>query len=196
MSKENQTAITIVDVQRDFFKDPDIVQEKDRLVEKIKELTCMARSNNLPIIWVRQEFKEDMSNAYLGLRRNGVEITIEGDSGSELLPELVVDSSDNHIIKKRYSAFFGTELREFLESRGVKKLIVGGVKTHNCVRMTVIDAYQNDYDVILATDCLANVGDEHDEISINFLCKHMATRMTNEEIASFIFSNKIDTTQK
>lgn len=196
MSKENQLAITIVDVQRDFFKDPDMAQEKERLVEKINELTQMARLNNIPVIWVRQEFKEDLSDAYLGLRRDGIKITIKGNPGSELLPELVIDDNDDYIVKKRYSAFFGTELRELLESKGVKRVIVGGVKTHNCVRMTVIDAYQNDYDVILATDCLADIGDEHDEITINFLCKHMATRMMNEEITSFIFSNKIDTTQK
>lgn len=196
MSKENQTAITVVDVQRDFFNDQDMVEEKNRLVEKINELTQIARSNNTPIIWVRQEFKKDLSDAYLGMRRDGVKFTTEGDPGSELLPELIVGDGDDHIIKKRYSAFFDTELRELLESKGVKKLIVGGVKTHNCVRMTVVDAYQNDFDVILATDCLANVGDEHDEITVKFLCKHMATEMTNEEIISSIFSKNIDTTQE
>lgn len=192
MSKENQTAITLVDVQGDFFESQDMVQDKDRLVEKINELTQMARSNHTPIIWVRQEFKNDLSDAYLGMRRDGIKITIEGDPGSKLLPELVVNDGDDNIVKKRYSAFFGTELRELLESKGVKKLIIGGVKTHNCVRMTVIDAYQNDYDVILAVDCLANVGDEHDEMTINFLCKHMATRMTNDEIKPLLSSRKAD----
>lgn len=191
MSKENQTAIAIIDVQRDFFRDVDMAQDKDRLIEKINELTQMARLSNTPVIWVQQVFKEDLSDAYLGMRRNGVRITVEGDPGSELLPELVVKDSDNHIIKKRYSAFFNTELKGLLESKGVKKLIVGGVKTHNCVRMTAVDAYQNDYDVILATDCLANVGDEHDELTIKFLSKHIAVAMTNNEIMSLISSNKV-----
>ncbi len=191
MPKKNQTAIAIVDVQRDFFRDVDMAQDKDRLIEKINELTQMARLSNTPVIWVQQVFKEDLSDAYLGMRRNGVRITVEGDPGSELLPELVVNDSDNHIIKKRYSAFFNTELKELLESKGVKKLIVGGVKTHNCVRMTAVDAYQNDYDVILATDCLANVGDEHDELTIKFLSKHIAAAMTNNEIMPLISSNKV-----
>jgi len=106
MSKENQTAIAIIDVQRDFFRDVDMAQDKDRLIEKINELTQMARLSNTPVIWVQQVFKEDLSDVYLGMRRNGVRITVEGDPGSELLPELVVNDSDNHIIKKRYSAFF------------------------------------------------------------------------------------------
>lgn len=192
MSREKQTAIAIVDVQRDFFNDRAMVREKGCLVEKINELTRIARTNNIPIIWVRQEFKLDLSDAYLGMKRDGIKITIEGDPGSELLPELVVENSDDHIVKKRYSAFFGTELRDLLEAKGVKKLIIGGVKTHNCVRMTVIDAYQNDYDIILAADCLANIGDEHDEMTINFLCKHMATKMTNDEIISLISSTGDD----
>lgn len=186
MSKERQTAITVVDVQNDFFSDPEMAQDKDRLVERINELTQVARSNGVPIIWVRQEFKDDLSDAYLGMRRGNVRTTIEGEPGSQLLPDLQVDDTDNHITKKRYSAFFNTELHEYLDEKGVKELIVAGVKTHSCVRMTVIDAYQRDYDVILATDCLAQVGDEHDQITIKFLSKHMAKSMTNDEILKFI----------
>lgn len=186
MAKRKPGAMIIVDVQNDFFSDAKMAKEKNRLVKKINELTQICRSNNIHIIWVRQEFKKDLSDAYLGVRKNKIRITIEGEPGSELLPKLKVENSDNHVIKKRYSAFFNTGLLELLKRKKVETLIIAGTKTHSCVRMTAVDAYQNDYNVIIATDCLANVGDTHDDITIKFLSKHMAITMTNKEIVKLI----------
>jgi maleamate amidohydrolase len=186
MLTKKATAIIIVDVQNDFFSDEKMSHDKNRLAGKVNELTQMGRLSGVPIIWVRQEFKKDLSDAYVGVIRNNIRITIEGEYGSELLPELRIDKSDIKIVKKRYSAFFGTDLRKLLDEKGVRRLIVAGVKTYSCVRMTAIDAYQMDYDVIIASDCLAKVGDLHDDITIKFLSKHIATVMTNNGIFKLI----------
>jgi isochorismate hydrolase len=74
------------------------------------------------------------------------------------LPELDYRATDALLIKKRYSAFFGTDLEERLRTRGCSKLIVCGINTHACVRTTVVDAYQRDLEVILVEGCI----DSHD----------------------------------
>ena len=53
-----------------------------------------------------------------------------------------------------------------LRSQSCSRLIVCGVNTHACVRTTVVDAYQRDFEVILAEDCIDSHDAEHHEISL------------------------------
>ena len=88
--------------------------------------------------------------------------------------------------KKRYSAFFGTSLDETLCSYQCKRVIVAGVNTHACIRTTVVDAYQRDYDVILASDCIDSADAEHHDVSLRYMEGKLATSVRNTDISRFI----------
>tara|TARA_R110002020_G_scaffold233050_19_gene444797 strand:- start:878 stop:1435 length:558 start_codon:yes stop_codon:yes gene_type:complete len=51
------------------------------------------------------------------------------------------------ITKRRYSAFFATDLALFLHEQGVKRVVIAGVKTNVCVRATATDAMGNGFEV-------------------------------------------------
>jgi nicotinamidase-related amidase len=51
--------------------------------------------------------------------------------------------------KRRYSAFFATDLALFLREQGIERVIVAGVKTNVCIRATVQDAFANGFAVIV-----------------------------------------------
>jgi nicotinamidase-related amidase len=76
--------------------------------------------------------------------------------GCQLATALDVAGADGVIVKKRYSGFFGTGLDDRLRAAEATTLVLAGVNTHACVRMTAIDAYQRDYDVVLAGDCIGS----------------------------------------
>lgn len=86
------------------------------------------------------------------------------------------------IIKKRYSAFFATPLDEILTKLQPDVLVIAGVNTHACVRMTVIDAYQRDYETIVASECTASNDEDHHEITRRYLDGGIARFLSNEEI--------------
>jgi nicotinamidase-related amidase len=56
------------------------------------------------------------------------------------------------IPKKRYSAFFGTDLDKVLRSRGIRDLIISGVMTNLCCETTARDAFMKDYRVFFLID--------------------------------------------
>ncbi|NEJ02568.1 cysteine hydrolase [Rhizobium ruizarguesonis] len=58
--------------------------------------------SGLPVIWVRQEFRPDLSDAFLEMRDNDIKIAIEGIRGTQLHPDLDWNPNDVTIIKKRY----------------------------------------------------------------------------------------------
>lgn len=51
--------------------------------------------------------------------------------------------------KRRFSAFFATDLALFLNEQGVRRVILGGVKTNVCIRATAQDAFANGFDVVV-----------------------------------------------
>jgi maleamate amidohydrolase len=51
--------------------------------------------------------------------------------------------------KRRYSAFFATDLALFLHEQKIGRVIIAGVKTNVCIRATAQDAFANGFDVVV-----------------------------------------------
>ena len=181
-------ALLIIDLLNDFFKEGLLAEHRQKLATAVNELVDAAREENIPIIWVRQEYKADLSDAPLYNRKNNKPITIVETEGCQLLPELHCEESDHEIVKKRYSAFFNTELDDLLGRLNVNTVIITGINTMTCVRTTSIDAYQRDYEVILALDGVDAYDVEQHENSIKYLQYAVARGMHNEELMEFMRS--------
>src|SRR6267142_639675 len=96
-------------MQVDFFlPHPRLMQNRPKLTANINALAAIARRNGSPVI--KQVFASNLHDAPLEVRRGGHRIVIEGTEGANLLPELDFGASDTILVKKRYSAFFGTQL--------------------------------------------------------------------------------------
>lgn len=174
-------ALIVIDMLNDFWVNRDSARKKS-LVGSINDLVATMRVHSHPVIWVRQEFEPDLSDAFEEMRKKQIHVTIKGTEGCQLLPGLAVAASDPIIVKKRYSAFFGTGLDGLLDRLGLDALILAGINTHACIRMTAIDAYQRDWPVTLALDCIDSYDREHHEVSLRYMRDKIASVRSNEEI--------------
>ncbi len=156
--------------------------KREQLIQSTNELIRTCRNRNLPVIWVRQEFKSDLSDAFLEMRDKKIAVTIAGTRGAQIHKDLDRQENDTEILKKRYSAFFRTQLEDKLSKLEIKQVILAGVNTHACIRMAAIDAYQRDLRVILATDCIDSHDKEHHEISLRYMRDKIALTRTNLQI--------------
>jgi len=93
---------------------------------------------------------------------------IAGTTESEVIPELAKFPGEV-IKKKRYSAFYGTDLEQKLKKLKPEKIIVCGVCTDICVCHTVANARNRDYAVEVPVDCVASF----DEKAHYFALEHM-----------------------
>ncbi|PWU20813.1 MAG: cysteine hydrolase [Candidatus Rokuibacteriota bacterium] len=164
-----RTAILVIDMVCDMFSREELARQRSAIVAAINTLTDAGRQAGHRVVWIRQEYAADLSDAPLEYRRRRIRSTIAGTAGAALLPELDVAPQDEVVIKKRYSGFFGTDLDDFLRREQVDKLIVAGVNTHACIRTTAVDAYQRDYDVTIVRDCVASYDQEHHEVSLRYM---------------------------
>lgn len=174
--------VVIVDMQKDFFKKERLLEQKDSLVKNINDLLVLTRNRGVPVIWIRQEWKKDLSNAPKNIRQSGEGYALEGTEGSHLVEGLKKLDEDYEVIKTRYSGFFNTNLDQLLKELKIDTLIFGGINTHACVRTAAIDAWQREYDVIIAKDCVGSYDDEHHHVTMKYLKLVIAKIKSNEEI--------------
>ena len=180
-------AILIIDMLNDFFNDKRLKQRRTSLCNKINDLIYWGRNNKLKIIWVRQEFKKDLSDAFVNMRKKQIQITIEKTEGSQILHELTPKPGDFEIVKKRYSPFYNTQLDEILKKEGIMRLILCGINTHACVRMAAIDGFQRDLDITIAADCVDSYDKEHHDISLRYLGRDISRVLDNNQIMNEYF---------
>jgi nicotinamidase-related amidase len=179
--------LLVIDLLNDYFRQQaPLAAQRDQLAAAVNRLAAAFRQARQPIVWVRQEFAPDLSDAFLRARRENHRVTIAGTDGCELLPELERHASDKVLVKKRYSAFFGTDLDETLAAIRPEVLVLAGINTHACIRTTAIDAYQRDYEVLIASDCVASYDAEHHEVTKRYLDAGIARFVLSAELAKML----------
>jgi nicotinamidase-related amidase len=181
--------LLIIDVLVDYL---DRWPEADRaeLVEVIRSLVELFRARGLPVVWVRQEFEPDLSDAFLVMRRENISVTIKDTPGCRIIPELVPRADEAQIVKKRYSAFFKTPLDHLLSTYGADSVVLAGVNTHACVRTTAIDAYQRDLDVIIPREAVGSYDREHANMSLHYMDGAIARVMPISDVVSLLTKTK------
>lgn len=150
----NDTALIVVDMIRDFTqKDGKIYYPgNEEVLPNIIMLIDMCRKQDCEIIFVRHSLTEE---DFKSLPKETRKCCIKGTGGDELDPRLPLEDEDKIVPKKKYSAFWQTDLAERLKDMGIKRLLVVGTKTNNCVYATVLDAYNRNYPVYVVKECVS-----------------------------------------
>ncbi len=175
-------AFFVIDMLNDCFGHAELDRLRAELCSSINRMTTFARANEFPVIWVRQEFESDLSDAFLDMKTENIRMFIKDTPGARVLDELVRDDSDIEIVKKRYSMFYGTALESLLAELDADPLILAGVNTHACIRTAAIDAYQRDFQVIIVRDCVASKDLEHHKISLDYMDGGIASVLSLSEL--------------
>ncbi len=95
-----RSALVVIDMLNDFLADWE-PGRKVSLIQSINELADMIRRRGHSVIWIRQEFEPDLSDAFLEMKAKGIRKTIKGTWGSQIISELHVAAIDVVIVKKR-----------------------------------------------------------------------------------------------
>jgi nicotinate phosphoribosyltransferase len=106
---------------------------------------------------------------------------IAGTAESEVIPELAKYPGEI-IKKKRYSAFYGTDLEQKLRKLKPEKIIVCGVCTDICVYQTVSDARNRNYIVEVPVDCVASFDEKAHYFALEHVEKVLGAKLTSSTV--------------
>ncbi len=180
-----RNCLIVIDMQNDFLERLE-EGRRTELILKTNQLIDIFRASGCPVIWVQQVFSRDLSDAFLEMRDRRISVVIEGTAGAEIHSDLARRDDDTVVVKKRYSAFFGTNLEQILSDLNPDQITLAGVNTHACIRTTAVDAYQRDLRVLLASECMDSHDPEHARVSMAYMDQKIATAMTNEQISGSV----------
>jgi Amidases related to nicotinamidase len=174
----SKTAVVVVDMQNDFVKPNGklYVPTAQATVPAIRKLLEKARDANVPIIYTQDwHFKNDPEFRIWG------EHCVMNTWGAEIIDELKPMPDDILIRKRRYDAFFGTDLDYVLRHVvHADTLVIVGTVANICVLHTAGSAALNWYNVVVPIDGISAL-DEFDYYAalrqVTFLYKGVLTKV-------------------
>lgn len=183
-----KTALIIVDMVKDFTQPNGRVfyPQNREILPNIQKVLTECRAHECLIVFMRNSYRKGKFDKNLETMRVNC---IEGTGGDEIDPALVVEPADYVIKKRRYSAFFGTDLDLVLRENGVKNVVVVGTKTNCCIRATVTDAYYLDYDVYVVRECVATNDETVNRVHLQDIDKYLGHVVTMRELSEKLGRN-------
>ena len=170
MELPEASALLVIDVQKAEVMPGDhgvpIMSGGPARHERILKLVDRARLAGVPVVFVQEVHKRSLVD--FGRELDGVEgiHCLEGDPATELTWGLEPLDDEYLIRKRRYSAFFATELELVLKSLKARTLILVGALTDVCVHYTFADAHQHDYRCLVVTDCVGGSSPDAHEAAL------------------------------
>lgn len=152
-------ALVVIDMQNDFC-DPEarlFVADAPTIVENVGEIMRRFRAAGAPVIVVLRQHRSaglDVDHTRIGMFRE--DPFLATSPGVDLVDGLEIKDTDVVVVKRRWSAFFATDLDMVLRRMGVRSVVLAGVQTPNCIRATANDATSLDYHCLVLSDATAS----------------------------------------
>jgi len=131
------------------------IQGEDRdemkIIPRVRDFLKQCRGKSITVIFACDSFLE---NDFIFKGRMKPH-AIRGTSGVNPVPALEVEKTDIILEKRRFSAFFKTDLDQTLRTMGVDTVAVCGIHTHFCVLATALDAVCLDFNSVILEDLCA-----------------------------------------
>lgn len=151
-------ALIVVDVQNDYFPDGNLPTcNPIRTAEACAKLIKKFRNEKKEVVYIKHIVKEEQSKDYPFFVKDtwGVEI-------NDIVKPL---PNEKVITKSEVSSFVRTELKDYLLSKNIKKLIVVGMMIHNCVNATVYSGVDEGFDCIVVEEAVNTMDQKlHDKV--------------------------------
>jgi len=169
-------AVIVVDMQRGFLEEGNPLycgDEARKIIPRVVELLHEEADKDSVLFFTADTHDPDDREFEL-FPAHCVRGTVE----AEIIPELAEFVARGTVIhKRRYSAFFGTDLAQRLAELKPDRLIVGGVCTDICVMHTVAGARNRDYAVEVVEAAVTSFDPEAHQFALQHIEKILGAKI-------------------
>lgn len=153
------TALLVIDMLSGWdFPEAELLQRQAlKITPRIARLAARCRSAGVPVVYAndnRGRWRSDLRQVVEAAR---AEDQSPAPPGARITRALEPRAEDYVVLKPRASAFHATPLELLLLHLGVRRLILTGVSSDQCVLVTAHEAHMRELEVVIPRDCVASL---------------------------------------
>ena len=193
------TAVVLIEFQNDFTSEGGVLHEavsdvmtKTDMLANTRRVVDKARAAGATVmhepITLAEGFFELSSLPY-GILKGVVDgnAFVKDSWGAAIVDELAPEPGDIVIEGKRgLDTFASTNLDFILRSKGITTLVLGGFLTNCCVESTMRSGYENGYQVVTLSDCVAATSVEEHDNALRYDYPMFSQPMTSTEFLAAV----------
>lgn len=170
----SKCALLVIDMQNDFILPGAPLEGWNTMgiVPNIAKLVTYFRQHARPVIWTKHVHQAN-DLGVLGPMwpatgpESPTKALVKGTPGVEIITDLPAPAQNELVIeKRRYSAFFQTDLELNLRTMGVTTLVITGVNTNICCETTARDGFMRDFQIMSVADAQTSITKELHEAAL------------------------------
>ncbi len=133
-------------------------------ISNVAKAIASARDNKIPVVYVTVGFRagvpEISSNNKSFSAGKERYTTIDMEEFMKIEPAIAPLAGEIVIIKRRISAFTGSDLEIILRAKGIQHIVLTGISTSGVVLSTLREAADKDYQIAVISDYCADRDEE------------------------------------
>lgn len=176
----NDSALIVIDMINTYdHPDADrLLPSVRKAVPAVVRLLETARDQGVPVIYVNDNFGEWRSH-----HGEMLETALSGDH-ADLVEPVQPDAESLFVVKARHSIFFETPLSYLLAQLGVRRVVLCGQVTEQCVLYSALDAHIRHLDVSVPRDAVAHIHADLADAALRMMQRNMSAEIvTADELA-------------
>ena len=160
-----KSALLVMDMQVGILG---MFQQKDEIIEKVKLAVTHARSKQMPVIYVVVGFRKGLPeispfNKGFGANKERL-MNANLEEWMTVHPSLAPAEGEVTLVKRRVSAFSGSDLEVILRAQGIQHLVLTGIATSGVVLSTTREAADKDFMLTILSDACADADAQVHEV--------------------------------
>jgi nicotinamidase-related amidase len=183
------TALLVMDCQIEIINSL-TPTEKAKVLGNLTKAISAARRASVSIIYVIVQFREGYpeisarNRLFSGMKGTGR--LVEMSSDTRICDEIQPNPDEVIVIKRRISAFTGSDLEVILRSKNIDTLVLTGVSSLGVVESTARQAFDMDYRIVVIEDCCSDRDPKANEIAISWLLPRTSTLCSIDDFVKAI----------
>ncbi|MBK0331780.1 cysteine hydrolase [Brachybacterium sp. MASK1Z-5] len=159
------------------------------VLERARAAVEAARDSGIPVVWVRVAFRPCYpeiapTSGFAGISARAGETGMTEDSPATALHEALAPRPEEPVvIKRRISAFTGSDLEVLLRGPQAESLVLAGISTSGVVLSTLRQAADLDFRLTVLADACADPDEEVHRVLTQKVFPRQATVTTVDEWA-------------
>lgn len=192
-----RTAVVLIEYQNDFTSEGGVLHDavsevmtKTGMMANTKAVVDAARAAGATVMHAPITFTagyNELSAHPYGILKGVVDgnAFVKDSWGATIVDDLAPQDGDIVIEGKRgLDTFASTNLDFILRSKGITTIVLGGFLTNCCVESTMRTGYENGYQVITLTDCVAGTSQAEHDNAITYDYPMFSTPLTSDQVVA------------